>query len=74
MANIFIAAIKAGGANPTRASVLDFVTNLKDFKGLSKTFNWTPEHEVVGGEITYVYVVKGGAYKLAGRIDELAKK
>lgn len=74
MANIFVAAIKAGGANPTRASVLDFVTNLKDFKGLSKTFNWTPEHEVVGGEITYVYVVKGGAYKLAGRIDELAKK
>lgn len=74
MANIFIAAIKAGGADPTRQSVLDFVTNLKDFKGLSKTFNWTPEHEVVGGEITYVYVVKDGKYTLAGRIDELAKE
>ncbi len=74
VAQIFIAAIKAGGANATRASVLDFVTNLKDFKGLTKTFNWTPEHEVVGGEITYVYVVKDGKYTLAGRIDELAKE
>jgi branched-chain amino acid transport system substrate-binding protein len=74
VAQIFIAAIKAGGANATRASVLDFVTNLKDFKGLTKTFNWTPEHEVVGGDITYVYVIKDGKYTLAGRVDELAKE
>ena len=74
VAQIFIAAIKAGGANPTRASVLEYVTNLKDFKGLTKTFNWTPEHEVVGGEITYVYVVRDGKYELAGRVDELAKE
>ncbi|HYZ92595.1 MAG TPA: branched-chain amino acid ABC transporter substrate-binding protein [Actinomycetota bacterium] len=74
VAQIFIAAIRAGGANATRASVLEFVTNLKDFKGLTKTFNWTPEHEVVGGEITYVYVVRDGSFKLAGTIDELAKE
>lgn len=74
MAQIFIAAVKAGGANPTRASVLNYVTNLKDFKGLSKTFNWTAQHEVVGGEITYVYVVRNGKYVLAGRVDDLAKK
>ena len=69
---IFIEAIKAGGANPTRASVLQFVTDLKDFKGLSKTFNWTPEHEVEEGEITFVYVVRDGKFELIGRIDELA--
>lgn len=72
VAQIFIAAIKAGGANPTRQSVLDYVTNLKDFNGLSKTFNWTAEHEVEAGEITYVYVVRDGEYKLVGRVDELA--
>ena len=74
VAQMFIAAIKAGGANVTRKSVLDYITDLKDFKGLSKTFNWTPSHEVVGGEITYVYEVKGGKYTLLGRADELAKK
>lgn len=71
VAQIFIAAIRAGGANPTRASVLEYVTNLSDFEGLTKTFNWTPEHEVEEGEITYVYVVRDGAYTLAGRVDEL---
>lgn len=71
VAQIFIAAIRAGGANPTRASVLEYVTNLSDYEGLTKTFNWTPEHEVEEGEITYVYVVRDGAYVLAGRVDEL---
>jgi branched-chain amino acid transport system substrate-binding protein len=71
-ANILIAAIKAGGANATRQSVLDHVTNLKDHKGLSKTFNWSPTHEVSGsGLVTYVYVVEGGKYTLAGSVDEL---
>ncbi|MEX2393981.1 MAG: branched-chain amino acid ABC transporter substrate-binding protein, partial [Actinomycetota bacterium] len=69
---IFIAAIEDAGANPTRESVLEFVTNLEDYVGLSKTFNWTEEHEVEEGEITFVYVVRDGAYELIGRIDELA--
>jgi branched-chain amino acid transport system substrate-binding protein len=70
---MLIAAIKAGGANATRKSVLDYITNLKDFKGLSKTFNWTSDHEVVGGEITFVYEVKNGRYTLLGKATELAK-
>lgn len=74
VAQIFIAAIKAGGANPTRASVLEFVTELKDFKGLSKTFNWTDTHEVEEGEITFAYVVRDGKYELIGRIDELVEE
>jgi branched-chain amino acid transport system substrate-binding protein len=72
VANIFIAAIKAAGASPTRKQVLDYVTNLKDYKGLSKTFNWTSDHEVVGGDITYVYKVQGGQYTLLGEAKELA--
>lgn len=71
-ANILIAAVKAGGANATRQSVLEFVTNLKDYEGLSKTFNWSPTHEVSGsGLVTYVYVVEDGKYVLAGSVDEL---
>jgi branched-chain amino acid transport system substrate-binding protein len=70
--NMLIAAIKDGGANATRASVLAYVTALKDYKGLSKTFNWSPVHEVSGsGLVTYVYVVKDGKYTLAGSVDEL---
>ena len=70
---MFIAAIKAGGANVTRKSVLDYISNLKDYKGLSKTFNWDENREVIEGDITYVYEVKGGKYTLLGRADELAK-
>lgn len=73
VAQIFIAAIRDGGANPTRASVLEYVTNLSDFEGLTKTFNWTEDHEVEAGDITYVYVVRDGAYELVGRVDELAE-
>jgi branched-chain amino acid transport system substrate-binding protein len=70
--NILIDAIKAGGANATRASVLKFVTDMKDYKGLSKVFNWSPVHEVSGeGLVTYVYLVKGGKYTLSGSVDEL---
>jgi branched-chain amino acid transport system substrate-binding protein len=72
VANIFIAAIKAAGTNPTRKSVLDYVTNLKDYKGLSKTFNWTSTHEVVGGDITFVYKVVGGKYTLLGKAADLS--
>ncbi len=69
--NIFVAAIKAAGANPTRKQILDYVTNLKDYQGLSKTFNWTATHEVVGGDITYVYKVAGGRYTLVGKVTDL---
>jgi branched-chain amino acid transport system substrate-binding protein len=69
-AQIFIAAIKAGGANATRASVLEYVTNLKDFKGIAKTYNWTDIHEV-GGDAIYAYIVEGGRYKVLGLITEL---
>lgn len=71
VANMFIAAIKSAGANPTRKSVLDYITNLKDFKGLSKTFNWTSTHEVVAGDITYVYKVVNGKYTLLGKAADL---
>jgi len=47
------------------------VTNLKDFKGLSKTFNWTPTHEVVAGDITYVYKVVNNKYTLLGKVTDL---
>ncbi len=67
---IFIAAIKAGGANATRASVLAYVTALKDFKGIAKTYNWTDIHEV-GGDAIYAYIVEGGKYKVLGLINEL---
>lgn len=71
VANIFIAAIKNAGANPTRKSILDYVTNLKDYKGLSKVFNWTSAHEVVGGDITYVYKVVNNKYTLLGKVTDL---
>jgi len=64
VANIFIAAIKAAGANPTRKAVLDYVASLKDFKGLSKTFNWSPTHEVLGSDVIHFYKVVGGKYTL----------
>jgi branched-chain amino acid transport system substrate-binding protein len=72
VANMFIAAIKASGVSTTRKSVLDYITNLKDYKGLSKTFNWTPTHEVVGGDITYVYKVQNSKYTLLGKAADLS--
>jgi branched-chain amino acid transport system substrate-binding protein len=73
-AQIFIAAIKAAGANPTRASILDYVTNLKDFKGITKTFNWTtPGHEIAEENLqVYGYRVDDGKYTLLGTIEELS--
>jgi hypothetical protein len=48
------------------------VTDLKDYEGLSKVFNWSDVHEVSGeGLVTYVYVVEDGKYTLAGSVDEL---
>ena len=73
VAQIFIAAIKAGGANATRASVLEYITNLKDYKGLTKTFNWTETHEIAEENLeVYGYRVDDGKYTLLGTLEELA--
>ncbi|MGH2759303.1 MAG: branched-chain amino acid ABC transporter substrate-binding protein [Actinomycetota bacterium] len=74
VAQMFIAALKAGGANPTRASVLEHITNLKDFAGITKTFNWTtPGHEVAEENLQiYGYRVDDGKYILLGTIEELS--
>lgn len=74
VAQMFIAAIKAGGANPTRASVLEHITNQKDFQGITKTVNWTtPGHEVAEENLqVYAYRVDGDKYTLLGSIEELS--
>jgi branched-chain amino acid transport system substrate-binding protein len=73
VAQIFLAALKAGGANPTRASVLQYVTDLKDFKGITKTFNWSDTHEVAKENLqVYAYRVDEGKYKLLGTIGDLS--
>lgn len=75
VAQIFISAIKACGDDVTRACVLQQVTNLKDFKGLTKTFNWTTDpkllHEVTDKGVN-IYEVKNGAIVLVGNINEVA--
>lgn len=79
VAQIFIAAIrdcgKSGAAGVTRACVLNFVTGLKDFKGLTKTFNWTTDpkllHEVTDKGVN-IYAVKGGQIVLLGPIQKFA--
>ncbi len=74
VAQMFIAALKAGGANPTRASVLQYITDLKDFQGITKTVNWTtPGHEVAEENLEiFGYRVDDGKYTLLGTIEELA--
>lgn len=67
VAQMYIAAFKAG--KKTRAEVLDFVTNLRDFKGLSKTFSWTTDakalHEVTDKGVN-IYIIRGGKILLLG--------
>jgi len=69
VAQIFITAISNCGDAVTRACVLQQVTNLKDFKGLTKTFNWTTDpkllHEVTDKGVN-IYAVKSGAITLLG--------
>lgn len=72
VANIFVNAIKGCGADVTRACVLAQVTNLKDYKGLTKTFNWTTDaallHEVTDKGVN-IYQVKNGQITLLGNIN-----
>jgi branched-chain amino acid transport system substrate-binding protein len=74
MAQIFIAAFKAGKTD--RKGVLDFVTDLKDFVGLTKTFNWTTDpaalHEPTQKGVN-IYDIKGGRIRLVGPVEEVAK-
>lgn len=72
--NIFVKAIRECGDDVTRACILEKVTGLKDFKGLSKTFNWTTDtaalHEVTDRGVN-IYSVKGGKLVLDGNINEI---
>ena len=74
LAQIIIAALKEG--KKTRAEILDFVTNLKDFKGLSKVFNWTTDpaalHEPTQKGVN-IYAIKSGKIVLLGPVEEVAK-
>lgn len=73
VAQMFIAAIKDGGANATRATVLEYITNLQDFDGLTKTFNWSPTHEIAEENLQiFGYRVDDGKYTLLGTLEELA--
>lgn len=75
VAQIFIKVISDCGNAVTRACVLKGVTDLKDFKGLTKTFNWTTEpkllHEVTDKGVN-IYGVKGGQIVLLGPIQKFA--
>ena len=74
MAQIFIAAFKAG--KTSRKDVLDFVTDLKDFEGLTKTFNWTTDpaalHEPTQKGVN-IYAIQGGKIVLLGPVEEVAQ-
>ncbi len=74
LAQIFIAAFKAGKTD--RKGLLDFVTDLKDFVGLTKTFNWTTDpaalHEPTQKGVN-IYDIKGGKIRLLGPVEEVAK-
>jgi branched-chain amino acid transport system substrate-binding protein len=69
---IFIAAIKDAGADVTRQSVLEYVTNLNDYKGLTKTFNWTDTRDVTGE--LFIFTVEDGKYVLEGNIEDLVER
>jgi branched-chain amino acid transport system substrate-binding protein len=66
---------KAGASGVTRKCILDFITNLKDYKGLTKTFNWTTDpkalHEVTDKGVN-IYGIKGGVIILFGPIQKFA--
>jgi branched-chain amino acid transport system substrate-binding protein len=74
LAQIYIAAFKAGKTD--RKGILDFVTSLKDFVGLTKTFNWTTDpaalHEPTQKGVN-IYGVERGKLVLLGPIEEVAK-
>lgn len=72
--NMFLAAIDASDEDGTvtRKESADFMKTIKDFPGLSKTFNFDATGEVSGGAII-VYVVKDGAIQQLGEASQVAK-
>jgi branched-chain amino acid transport system substrate-binding protein len=73
--NLIIAAIKAAGANPTRASVEAAVKVTKDFAGVSNpSITFDAKGEGGTGQI-FAYQVKGGKITLLGEVvDGVVKK
>ncbi len=75
VAQIFIKVVSECGDGVTRACVLKGVTDLKDYKGLTKTFNWTTDakllHEVQDKGVN-VYGIKSGKIVLLGPIQKFA--
>jgi branched-chain amino acid transport system substrate-binding protein len=69
---ILIDAIEDGGVNATRASVREYVTNLKDYKGVSKVYNWTENREPTD-TTTWTYAVRDGKYVFVGKIADIAE-
>jgi branched-chain amino acid transport system substrate-binding protein len=71
---IFLAAFKDGKTD--RKGVLEFVTGLKDFQGLTKTFNWTTDpgllHEPTQKGVN-IYGIQSGRITLLGPVEEVAK-
>lgn len=71
VAQMYIAAFKAG--KTTRPDVLQFITDLKDFKGLTKTFNWTTDeaalHEATDKGVN-IYGIRQGKILLLGPIQK----
>jgi branched-chain amino acid transport system substrate-binding protein len=71
---MFLSAFKAG--KTSRADVLKYITDLKDYKGLTKTFNWTTDssalHEVTDKGVN-IYKIEGGKIVLLGNINEVIK-
>ena len=67
IAQMYISAFKAG--KTTRADLLQFITDLKDYKGLTKTFNWTTDakalHEVTDKGVN-IYIIRSGKIQLLG--------
>ena len=67
VAQMFISAFKEN--KTSRADVLKFITDLKDYKGLTKTFNWTTDakalHEVTDKGVN-IYIIRSGKIQLLG--------
>jgi branched-chain amino acid transport system substrate-binding protein len=67
---IFCADGAAADGTVTRAEMLACMKSIKDFKGVSKTFNFDSTGEVAGGVIN-VYTVTNGAISLVGLADSV---
>jgi branched-chain amino acid transport system substrate-binding protein len=70
--HIMIAAIRDAGADVTRESVLEFVTNLEGFEGVTKTFEFDENGDIAAtNRDVNVFTVEDGKFVLEGNIEEL---